>query len=1036
MKNAVDFDKSWLEVDQDYLLPERELLQPYLNQLGRDYYDINKVRDIAVNLIESARRDDQPLGVVQSLLQKYELGSEEGVTLMCLGEALLRIPDSKTLDRFIAESLVKGNWRDGLSQSDSLFMHASAYALFLSGKILEPKSNEDWNGVLGNWLKNASAGVIRGAVKEVMQLMGRQFILSESIGAALKHLSGAAASKQRYSFDMLGESALCQADAEIYLQRYRDALSSLAMHAKADQWWDNPGLSIKLSALEPRFSALQCTRVEQALLDKLVPLIQLAAASNIGVTIDAEECDSLYFGQRIFYQLYLMPEFRHYNGLGVVVQAYQKRAPMLLNFLQRLWQQGKKSIPVRLVKGAYWDSEIKLAQKVGLSGYPVWTRKAHTDVCFLHCLNQLFKSPAFIAQIATHNAMTAAAAIALAQSEIPAYWELQRLHGMGESLYRALAEKYPDVALRTYAPIGGYKELLPYLVRRMLENGANTSFVNRFKNKRLPVRYLTQDPCRLAYEDELQPHARIPIPANIYLPQRNNATTVNLSSLCESQHLSQQLAKFEQHEWVFDGEDLPQSKQCTSLYSQRYLGRVYCHRGEDLQRVLDNAGVAQRDWLKSPLRQRIECISRFAALLQQHQYELIYLIVREAGRCVADALSELQEAQDFCYYYNSQARETLSEAKTLPAVAGERNQLYLPGRGIFVCISPWNFPLAIYCGQIVAALLAGNAVIAKSASATPLLSARVCQLLHQAGIPDTLAQHVNAAASDIETHILSSPQVAGVVFTGSLASARQINQCMARRNGAIAKFIAETGGINAMLADSSALPEQLVKDVITSAFNSAGQRCSALRVLFLQSDIADRVLQLLIGACDELNLGDPLMLDTDIGPMIDQAACDKAEQHLSSFDASQIIYRYALVEEEKGKGLFAPAIVELNELTQIPGEIFAPIIHVYRYRSETLDAMIDYINSLGYGLTLGVHSRLDSTLSLVAERANVGNVYINRDMIGASVGVQPFGGQGLSGTGPKAGGPNYLQAFVTEKVVTTNTAAIGGNISLLLENES
>ena len=1037
MSFAADPDASWLEVDSHYLLPEQELLQPILNTLGRDYYDIVAVRSLAVELIERARRDDQALGVVQSLLQKYDLGSEEGVALMCLGEALLRIPDSKTLDRFIAESLLKGNWRQSLSQQDSFFMHAGAYALFLGGRILDRKAASEWGQILGNWLKSASAGVIRGAVKEVMQLMGRQFILSENIESAVKYLDASNNTpKQRYSFDMLGESALCLEDAERYLERYYQAIRSMSSFAKSEHWWDNPGLSVKLSALEPRFETLQTARVEKRLTEKLSALLQLAAQSHISVSIDAEECDRLYLTQRVFRNLYFSSELKHYPALGVVVQAYQKRAPKLLEWLQDLWLKAGKSIPLRLVKGAYWDSEIKMAQKNGLSGYPVWTRKAHTDICYLHCLNQIFKSPAFVPQIATHNAMTAAAAIALARSEKPRYWELQRLHGMGESLYQAVAEEHPQVPIRIYAPIGGHKELLPYLVRRMLENGANTSFVNRFKNKRLPIGFLTQDPCRLACEDELRPHNKIPLPADIFLPQRKNATSLNLASLCDAALLNQQLTPLENKQWKLDSDGVSDSKECVSFYSGRSLGQVYRHSADDLSRVLDLAYQTKQTWRDTSLEQRLACITSFSQLLKQHRYEVVYLIVREAGRCVGDALSEVQEALDFCDYYSQQARSIFAQPDQLGAIAGEENQWTMHGRGIFVCISPWNFPLAIFSGQIIAALLAGNVVIAKSSSATPLLSARVSQLMHQAGIPETVLQHVNASAGDVENILLSSARIAGVVFTGSVDAAQKINQRLCQRQSAIAKFIAETGGINAMLADSSALPEQLVKDVITSAFNSAGQRCSALRVLFLQSDIADNVIRLLKGAMDELCLGDPILLETDIGPLIDQAAVENASRHLQTFSEEQIIYRCALSEEQIAKGVFPASLIELKDVRQIPPEVFAPIVHVYRYNSDHLDAMIQTINDLGYGLTLGIHSRLESTISYIVERADVGNIYVNRDMIGASVGVQPFGGQGLSGTGPKAGGPHYVQAFATEKVVTTNTAAIGGNVSLLLENET
>lgn len=1041
MKNQESFtqidalaEQAWLDVDRHYLASERDLLRPMLSALGEDYYAIDPVTQLALRLIEHARHEDRPPGAVQSLLDKYDLGTDEGVALMCLGEALLRIPDSSTLDRFIADSLSKGNWRELVTDQDSFFMHASAYAMFIGGKILNQKLNPDWPSILSRWFRQAGAPMIRGAVKEVMQLMGRQYILSEHIEDAVSVLSPSTTQvTPRYSFDMLGEAALSMSDAERYFEQYLAALRALSDYAHSDNIWHNPGLSIKLSALEPRFDPYQVERVEARLLDKLTGLLQLAAQANIGVSIDAEESELLYFTQRLFRKLYFSKQLRDYAGLGMVLQTYQKRAPALLQWLLQLSTQGGKPIAVRLVKGAYWDNEIKHAQKLGLQGYPVYSKKEHTDVSFLYCLNKLFDSPAFYPQIATHNAMSAAAAIVLAQQKRVSEWELQRLHGMGESLYQAIAQDVPEVAIRTYAPIGGYKDLLPYLVRRMLENGANNSFVNRFKNKRLPTRYLTQDPCRLATEGELTSHHRIVLPQDIYQPHRFNATRPNLYSLNERQKWQNALSGFSAKTWQIASAEHSVSRH--SLYRAEALGQVALLDSDQLEQVLQNARQAKHAWQQTDLQQRVQMVSAFAQLVQMNRTELVYLIVREAGRCVLDALSELQEAVDFCHYYSAQAKHLMADALSLDAIVGETNTLYYQGRGIFLCISPWNFPVAIFCGQIIAALLTGNVVIAKSASATPIIAARLAQLFHQAGIPDHVLQQINASATLVEHSLIASADIDGIAFTGSVATARKINQRLAERQGPIAKFVAETGGLNAMLADSSALPEQLVKDVIISACNSAGQRCSALRLLVLQEDIAETIVNLLIGALNELQLGDPLLLTTDMGPLIDKQALTHAEQHVSSFPKQQILYRYPLPEQEAGKGLFAPALIELQSINELPEEVFAPIIHVYRYRSDQLSATLQEINNLGYGLTLGLHSRLDSNITQVTTQAKVGNIYINRDMIGASVGAQPFGGQGLSGTGPKAGGPNYLSAFVIEKVVTTNTSAVGGNVSLLVESD-
>lgn len=1019
---------------------EKSLVTELLGASELDGVRRRRILDEARGLVETCRAKSHKAGTLDAFLQEFGLSNREGIALMCLAEALLRVPDEETADRLIAEKIRGGDWESHLGASRSAFVNASVWALMLTGGIVRLES--DITGDTASWMRRLVGAlgepVVRRAVLQAMRIMGGQYVLGRTIGEGLKKGVAGNRPETRFSFDMLGEGARTMPDAERYFGDYESAIRAVAETVAPGQAVECAnGVSVKLSALHPRYEFRQRRRVLSELLPRLRELALLSARAGMGLSIDAEECDRLDLSLDLFEALAGDEALAGWNGLGFVLQAYQKRALATADWLIALARNTGRRLMVRLVKGAYWDGEIKRAQEQGLADYPVWTRKCHSDLGYQLCAERLLAArDAIYPQFATHNAHSVALVRELAGG---ADFELQRLHGMGALLYEELQAGHPDIPVRVYAPIGRHRDLLPYLVRRLLENGANSSFVNRFLDAEVPVAELLRDPMELAAEQALGRHPRIPRPRDIYLSESRpwlSARGIDLNDPLQVAPLLETIARAgkETHHAapIVGGRRLSGAARdlIGPADGTRLVGRVVEADAAAIEAALAGASAAQPGWNRAGVQDRAACLERTADLLERHCESLMGLIVAEAGRTVEDALSEVREAVDFCRYYARQARAHFA-ARTLPGPTGELNELSLHGRGVFLCISPWNFPLAIFTGQIAAALAAGNSVIAKPAEQTPLVAARAVRLLHEAGVPGEVLHLLPGDGARVGGALVRDARIQGVAFTGGLETARLINLELARRDGAIAALIAETGGLNAMIVDATALPEQVVDDVIASAFLSAGQRCSALRVLYLQEDIADGMIDMLAGAMRELVIGDPAELSTDIGPVIDREAREKLERHDRRMAReAKLLAACELKDAPAGGCFFAPRVYELRHLSQLPEEVFGPCLHVIRYRSAELSAVLADIGASGYGLTLGVHSRIDEFAREIFETAGAGNTYINRNMVGAVVGVQPFGGRGLSGTGPKAGGPHYLPRFATERTRTDNLAARGGDTRL------
>lgn len=1023
-------------ISQTYLSDETRLVQSLIAQATLNNTESSAIAEQARQLIIKTREQAQVSGGIEALLREYDLSSEEGVTLMCLSEALLRIPDPDTADQLIKDKLTQADWEKHLGHSHSLFVNASTWGLMLTGKLIHFEE-ESMSNVFTRLLVSSSDPVIRLAIQESMSIIGQQFVLGETIETAIKRSQEKSNKEYLFSFDMLGEAALSMSDAQSYLERYLHAIEVIAStNQNTSNEFEAPSISIKLSALHPRFEFLQRERVLNELVPKVLLITQKARDAGINITIDAEEADRLDLTLDVFEKVYNHASLGDWQGLGIAVQAYQKRALPVIEWLQDLAKKKNRRMMIRLVKGAYWDSEIKYAQEQGLDGYPVFSRKVFTDLSYLACVKQIISAKKyFYPQFATHNAYTVATVQTLMKSGQD--YEFQRLHGMGEAVYSEVKQTNPSIKCRVYAPVGNHKDLLPYLVRRLLENGSNTSFVNRIENENLPIDDLVQDPIVSVKALESIPHPSIPLPRYLFNDSRLNSKGINFSDITILQKLDHAFIEMAKRDWhaapLIKGEE--RSGKLKAIVSPEKPDVIVGHVIESTQEHVTDALTVAYDyrdqWANQTVELRTEIAERAADLLERHREELMFLCVREGGRCIKDALSEVREAIDSCRYYAMQARKTLSR-QVLPGPTGESNTFSMHGRGVILCISPWNFPVAIFTSQIIAALVAGNTVIAKSAHLTPLAAMRVVQLLHEAGIP-TDALTLLPGQSDVMSEVLlQDERIAGVIFTGSTEVAKIINQTLALRPGPIVPLIAETGGQNAMIVDSSALPEQVVSDVISSAFNSAGQRCSALRVLFLQDDIAPRVIELLTCAIAELQVSDPLLLSTDVGSLIDTESKNKVMSHITHLHETAKFICHATVDDKLLKNNYVtPTVFEISSLTLLKEEVFGPVLHIIQYSSDELDEVINAINATKYGLTLGIHSRIKEKADYIVKRARVGNSYVNRNMIGAVVGVQPFGGEGLSGTGPKAGGPNYLQRLVTERTVSINTSAIGGNATLL-----
>ena len=1025
-----------------YRQDEREVLIPLASAARLTPITAHQALSHARHLAQRSRALQYDHGGMEALLREYDLSSSEGVLLMCLAEALLRIPDHVTQQQLIRDKLSRGHWDAHLGHSHSLFVNASTWGLLLTGRLVSLGDDANPTTLLGRLVSRTGEHVIRPALTETMNLIARSFVISATMEDALRRAQKGPG-PWRYSFDCLGEAARCADDVEQYLQAYHHAIALVQefIGAEADPI-NGPGVSVKLSALHPRYEYAKRERVMKELTPRLYQLAVSARDANIGLTLDAEEADRLDLSLAIFEAIYQDNALRGWEGLGLAVQAYQKRALPLLQFLSGLGRRWGRRIPLRLVKGAYWDTEIKRAQERGLDGYPVFTRKQATDISYLACARYLLDhSDIFYPQFATHNAYTVA--YVLAASAGRRNFEFQRLHGMGEPLYQALAEQFhPPLPCRVYAPVGSHEALLPYLVRRLLENGANTSFVNQLADDQRPVEALITDPLAQVHLSDYTPHPDIPLPVDLYGNARRNSTGIDLSDPLQLDALDKAITASLAKHWsaapiiggnALAGEPRPVTDPADA---RRVVGDVIEADVRALDQAMAMAQSAAPGWEALAAGHRAEHLEHAAALFEEHRADLIALIVREGGRTVVDALAEVREAADALRYYAAEAGRLFAEPRTLAGPTGELNQLYLRGRGVFSCISPWNFPVAIFTAQVAGALAAGNAVIAKPARQTPLAAACAVQLLFEAGIPAEVLHLLPGSAAVLGEPLLADLRVAGVAMTGATETAWTMQNALARRRGPIVPLIAETGGQNMMIVDSSALVEQVVADAIHSAFNSAGQRCSALRVLFVQNDIADGVIEMLAGAMEELEIGDPARLATDIGPVIDAAACRGLREHVQLMQGKgRLLKALDLPGGTDHGSFFPPHLFEIPDPAILEREVFGPVLHLVRFEAGALDRVIDSINAGGYGLTLGVHSRIETTWERVRRRARVGNLYINRNMIGSVIGVQPFGGEGLSGTGPKAGGPHYLPRFATERTVTVNTAAVGGNASLLSLDE-
>ena len=1002
--------------------------------------DQKRVAELARQLVAAVRAGRTKQGGIDAFMQEYSLSSEEGVVLMCLAEALLRIPDAETADKLIADKVGGKDWESHLGQSGSLFVNASAWGLMLTGRFVD--LGKMALGDVGSYLKKlvtrSGEPIIRNAMKQAMRIMGKQFVLGRTIDEAMSIAAPLEAEGYRFSYDMLGEAAFTMEDAGRYLASYRNALKTLGARTKGDDIFARASISVKLSALHPRYEEKQEARVMAELLPRVADLAVEAKALNVGLTIDAEEVNRLDLSLELFGRLAQDERLTGWNGLGLAVQAYSKRAKPVLEWLAKLAEETGRLIPVRLVKGAYWDTEVKRTQEQGFEAYPLFTRKVSTDVSYLACARYLLgRRDVFYPQFATHNAHSLAAISVMAGND--RRFEFQRLHGMGQALYEQVVGKDKlNQPCRIYAPVGSHEDLLAYLVRRLLENGANTSFVNRLADDEAPIADIIAEPVAEVGKLTEIPHPKIPLPRDLF-PGRANSRGMALWDDATREGLVSGMAAALrapiEATALVDGMALKSGpvRTITSPADRSiHVGRVWEADEAAVARAMDSASAAQAAWDLLRGAARAAMLERAADLYEAATARLSALLVREAGKTMENAIADIREAVDFLRFYAQQARVEFESPVLLPGPTGERNEMSLHGRGVFACISPWNFPLAIFSGQVAAALAAGNAVVAKPAEQTPLVAFEAVRLLHEAGVPKNVLQFLPGDGARIGKVLLAHPALSGVAFTGSNETAAIINRSLAARDGAIPALIAETGGMNAMIVDSSALPEQAVRDVLASAFDSAGQRCSAARLLFVQEDVADRVITMLKGAMAELKLGDPMDYATDIGPVIDEDARQVLDAHKARMTAEAKTILDMELPPDCAMGTFvSPAAYEISSVSSLKREVFGPVLHVVRFAGDQLADVCTALNGTGFGLTLGVHTRIERTAAEIRRRMRVGNIYVNRNQIGAVVGAQPFGGEGLSGTGPKAGGPHYLHRFATERVVSTDTTASGGNAALM-----
>ena len=987
------------KIREYYLADEASVIRELIARADISVEERNTICQNAAELITQIRSNSTPT-MMERFLGEYGLSTKEGVALMCMAEALLRVPDSTTIGALIEDKITSGNWNDHLGESKSSLVNMSTWALLITGKLVETDNKEGLVKTLKGMVKRLGDPVIRTAVAQAMKELGRQFVLGRNMQEALKNARKYQSQGYFYSYDMLGEGAKNDKDALKYHQAYTKAIAELTPTCINDDIRSNPGISVKLSALHPRYEYGQRGRVMEELVPRTLELAQQAKAANMGFNIDAEEADRLDLSLDVIEAVLTDPSLEGWNGFGVVVQTYGSRAHHVLDWLYTLTNKLDRKVMVRLVKGAYWDAEVKRAQTLGLDGFPVFTRKVNSDVAYMSCAKQLLAmSDRIYAQFATHNAHSVSAILQLAQGNDN--FEFQRLHGMGESLHAAVFSK-GGIRCRIYAPVGAHEDLLAYLVRRLLENGANSSFVNQIVDTTIDPKEIARDPFTTveSYGDKIASQL-LTRPADLYGNERRNSKGWDITDPIEVKRLEEARSKFKNTQWqtgpVIAGEVTAQNIKTiiNPALPGDIVGQVAQASSGDIETAISQAQKGYEQWSALSADERGDCIRRFAGLMEEHADELFVLATREAGKTMLDGVAEIREAVDFALYYPNEAKRLENSAQA---------------RGVISCISPWNFPLAIFAGQVLASLAGGNVVIAKPSGQTALIASRAVELMHEAGIPQAAIQLLPGSGSTVGSALTSDPRIAGVCFTGSTATAQHINKVMAKNMAPDAPLVAETGGLNAMIVDSTALPEQVVQDVVASAFQSAGQRCSALRMLYVQKDIADNLLEMLFGAMDELVVGNPWLLSTDVGPVIDDAAKFGIDEHCRKFAAKGRVLKSLAIPEE---GRFvAPTVIKLEGIEELEEEIFGPVLHVATFEADDIDNVVDSINAKGFGLTFGLHTRVDSRVSQIVKRIKVGNIYVNRNQIGAIVGSQPFGGEGLSGTGPKAGGPHYVRRFM------------------------
>lgn len=1029
------------DINTAWRAPEFDCISKLLEKARLPQSQINEIQKVAMNLVANIRDARKKSSGIDTFLSEYSLSSEEGIALMCLAEALLRVPDNATIDSLIKDKLSEPDWKAHLGQSDSFFVNATTWALMLTGKVLTPERAESTlSKAIFKLINRSGEGVVRKAVDRAMRIMGKQFVMGQTIQEALKRALKKEAQGFRYSYDMLGEAALTADDAERYFMAYKNAIIAIGEEAdKKSTLYQRAGVSIKLSALHPRYQEAQRDRIMEELAPTLLSLAQLAKHYNIALTIDAEESERLDLSCDLIEKVFNDDSLDGWEGFGVAVQSYQKRGFYLIDWLADLARRKQRRMMIRLIKGAYWDSEIKKAQMQGMSDYPVFTRKVFTDVSFQACAKKLLQhTDAIFPQFATHNAYSVALVLKLAGTYRD--FEFQCLHGMGTELYdQIVPQSKLCIPCRIYAPVGSHEDLLSYLVRRLLENGANSSFVNRIVDENAPLESLVVDPVAKAEAQLDKINHNIPLPKDIFGVSRTNSSGFDFNNRALVAQLRQGYLDMDLNHWQAgpllagkkEGGKVSRSVASPQDKSQT-IGHVVDATATDIEWALSQAKAYFPKWSATKVGLRALCLQKYADLLEEKRDELLALLCLEAGKTWNDALGELREAIDFCRYYAELGTKLMGRPEQLQGYTGELNELSLLGRGTVLCISPWNFPLAIFTGQIAAALVTGNTVIAKPAEQTSLIADYAVKLFYQAGIPEAALQLLPGTGEKVGAPLVADLRIKAVIFTGSTEVANLINKTLANRGGEIVPLIAETGGMNAMIVDSSALLEQVITDTLVSAFGSAGQRCSALRVLFVQKEVYPRFLELLKGAMAELTLGDPQWLSTDIGPVIDKEALKVLQAHVDAMTLqNKLIYQCKLPKACQKGYFMPPTAIAIDSIKSLKREVFGPILHVLPYSRKKLDSVLEDINNTGYGLTLGIHSRINSHVEYIKDRLHVGNCYVNRNMIGAVVGLQPFGGQGLSGTGPKAGGPYYLQRLCHEKTYTVDTTAAGGNASLM-----